>query len=162
MPNYAGGESNSESVRSIVLAAVPFNKPQPTITITVGESRAEQEAEQPTVHGSTVSTDSARDPLTVIQDACEGTGTDWRLVYAIGKLESGYRHWANTNNAWGRKAVGGGYMAWSSFPEAARDECEYIYRQYTAKGLTTLPQIGHKYASDPAWPVKVQRYLDEL
>ena len=33
---------------------------------------------------------------------------------------------------------------------------------YYKKGLTTTEQIGPKYASDPKWSVRVNRYINKL
>ena len=34
--------------------------------------------------------------------------------------------------------------------------------KYYKKGLTTTEQIGPKYASDPKWSVRVNRYINKL
>lgn len=103
------------------------------------------------------------DRKATVMAACEGTKTDWKVVYAIGIHESG--HWKHTPggfNYWGRKAKSGGWMRWGSFEEAAKDQCQYIQRRYLERGLTTIAQIGSVYAEDPGWSKKVERYMANL
>lgn len=103
----------------------------------------------------------------IISAECEGTRTDWRLVYAIGRHESGnWKHTPGGFNFWGRTAKDGGWMRWGSFREASRDMCEYIDRVFIARGLNTPKEMNHvqsrRYATDPNWHVAVSRYLAEL
>lgn len=87
------------------------------------------------------------------------------LVVAISGVESSFgKHNANAFNAWGRKAKGGGgYQGFASWEAAVFNQTQYLRIKYFDLGLTTLYQIGSKYApGNSTWPPKVQHFLDDI
>lgn len=84
-------------------------------------------------------------------------------VAAISRTESGRgAHCANTNNPFGRKAIGGGYMSWGSFSEALYDEASYLARVYLNRGLTNWDSIGHVYCETGGWASTNRSYQAQI
>lgn len=75
-------------------------------------------------------------------------------------------------NYYGLTASGGGWAEFSSWEEAINNQAQYLREQYLDKGLTTIPQIGSKYApvgagNDPNnlnsnWVSGVQSHFDAI
>ncbi len=86
------------------------------------------------------------------------------IVIAIAGVESGFgRHNANSYNAWGRKAKGGGYEAFPSWEAAVFNQTQYLRVKYYNKGLKDLVSIGAKYApGNTSWPPKVEHFLNDI
>ena len=90
---------------------------------------------------------------------------DWRLVYAIGSLESGNFRSSlanNQNNYFGRKASSGGYASWNTPAEAIHDQFAYLNRRYIAIGLDTPEKMNHVYAESPTLEYKVNSIMASL
>lgn len=84
-------------------------------------------------------------------------------IAAISRTESGRGvHCVNSNNPFGRKAIGGGYMSWGSFSEALYDEASYLARVYLNKGLTNWDSIGHVYCETGGWASTNRAYQNQI
>lgn len=72
------------------------------------------------------------------------------LMVAIGQQESalGTAGIVNSHpyNYYGLTAAGGGWAEFSSWEEAINNQARYLRTNYLDQGLTTIPQIGAKYA----------------
>ena len=100
-----------------------------------------------------------------MQDLGQEYGVDWRLVYAIGYLESGNYNSAlarNQNNFFGRKASSGSYAAWGSVEEGIRNQFEYLKTRYLERGMDTPYEMNHVYAESGTWGAKVTGIMNSL
>jgi peptidoglycan DL-endopeptidase CwlO len=69
------------------------------------------------------------------------------MVAAMANLESSKgRYLAGRYNPFGRKAVGGGWMQFSSFEAAIENQAVYLRRYYLDEGRNTPESIAAKYA----------------
>ena len=87
------------------------------------------------------------------------TGVSAKLVIAIAVIESlgGVRN-ANQYNAWGRKASGGGYQAFPSWPDAILNQFSYLQKKWNSSD----PYRLKGYATDPSWPQKVSATMGQI
>lgn len=93
-------------------------------------------------------------------------GLDWKLVAAIAGNES-YFGWyipEDSYNGWGWAVwTGMSYgAAFQSWDEGIRTVSEGLKENYIDQGLTTVDQIGQKYAADPGWAWKVNHFMEEI
>ena len=108
------------------------------------------------------------DPFSIkvlIQEYAPKYGVDWRLVYAIGYLESGNFNSSlarNQNNFFGRKARSGGWASWSTPAEAIRNQFEYLRTRYIDRGMDTPYEMNAVYAESPTWGAKVTGIMMSL
>jgi hypothetical protein len=87
-------------------------------------------------------------------------GIEPRLMPAIAMIESGGgRATANTNNFFGRKAVGGGYASWPTKEEAIKNQGRYISKMW---GRATNPYEMRGYATSPVWKGNVAREMARI
>ena len=93
-------------------------------------------------------------------------GLDWRLVAAISGNESlfGWYIPYNSYNGWGWGVwTGTNYGAnFQNWEEGITAVSEGLKTDYIDQGLTTVDQIGQKYAADPEWAWKVNHFMDEI
>lgn len=142
------------------------------------------EAEKPTIKGSLrlathndsydemvrkINTKLAGYPMhdlgKTIVDAGIKYNVDPYFITAIAIHESSAgKHMINTNNPFGRRAGGGGWMAWGSFEEAIYDQAAYLDRMYLSRGLNTIERISVVYCPPTAgdWANKKHRTVDEI
>lgn len=81
-------------------------------------------------------------------EAAWNQGVDPRWSPAIACIESSKgRYCANSYNAWGLSAVGGGWVGFSSWTEAINYHVRYLGRNY---GTTLTPAAAKKYCP-PTW-----------
>jgi len=91
---------------------------------------------------------------------------DWRLVAAISGNES-YFGWYipyNSFNGWGwavwtGTSNGANFQNWE---EGITVVSEGLKSDYIDLGLTSVEQIGQKYAADKEWSRKVNQYMEEI
>lgn len=91
---------------------------------------------------------------------------DWKLVPAIAGAEStfGKRIPTNSYNAWGwavftGKQSGVRFTSWEGgIAEVSRG----LREEYLSDGLTTLEQIGRRYAASRAWPNSVRFFIQKI
>lgn len=98
-------------------------------------------------------------------------GVDPYLAVAISMHETGCK-WGcsrlvkNCNNVGGMKGSpgcnGGSYIAFSSLEEGIDRFIKNLANNYYQYGLTTPEEMNPKYAADPAWSEKVNKYINEI
>ena len=67
------------------------------------------------------------------------------------------------NNVGGQKGKGcGSYGYFNSLDEGIKAFIDNLERNYISYGLTTPEQINPKYAEDPKWSKKVNKYIEEI
>ena len=67
------------------------------------------------------------------------------------------------NNVGGQKGSGcGSYSYFNSLDEGIMAFIDNLERNYISCGLTTPEQINPKYAEDPSWAKKVNKYIEEI
>ena len=71
---------------------------------------------------------------------------------------------ANTcYNFGGQKGSGcGAYKAYPSVDEGLVGIIDNLYRNYYAKGLTTIESIGSRYAEGSEWPSKIHSFVNKI
>lgn len=85
--------------------------------------------------------------------AAVDAGIEPRLMPAIAMIESGGgRANANSNNFFGRRAVGGGWAAWPTKEIAIQNQASYISKMW---GRTSSPYEMKGYATGGTWTGKV-------
>lgn len=100
-----------------------------------------------------------------MQDLGQKYGVDWRLVYAIGYLESGNYTSSlarNQYNFFGRKASSGTYASWSSPEEAIQNQFEYLKTRYIDRGMNTPYEMNRVYAEGNTWGANVSGIMNSL
>ena len=84
------------------------------------------------------------------------TGCKWNCSYLASKC----------NNYGGQKGApgcnGGSYKKFDTQEEGIKSYITNLYDNYISKGLTTPEQINKRYASDPNWSKKINRYINEI
>ena len=69
----------------------------------------------------------------------------------------------NCNNVGGMKGSGcGAYGYFNTLEEGIQKFIDNIYNNYYAYGLTDAFSMGNKYAEDPEWAIKVNRYIEKI
>lgn len=72
------------------------------------------------------------------------------FVAAITMQESsGGEFVGNSHNAWGRKALGGGWMSFDSWRDGIFNESKYLATNYLDEGLNSIHSISYKYCPEP-------------
>lgn len=153
--NYS--DSNPTTVKLDTNNPLALSEPDRTVNIPVGTSRYDL-ARRGMTH------DPAQIKL-LIQEIAPEYGVDWRLVYAIGYLESGNFNSSLAryqNNFFGRKASSGVYASWPSTIVAINNQCEYLKTHYLDRGLETPYQMNRVYAEGDTWGAKVTGIMNSL
>lgn len=98
-------------------------------------------------------------------------GVDPYLALAISMHETGCK-WTcsklvrECNNVGGQKGSpscnGGSYKKYDTIEEGIKGYIDNIKKNYYDYGLTTPETMNKKYAADPEWAVKVNKYIDEI
>jgi len=93
-------------------------------------------------------------------------GLDWKLVAAIAGNESYFGKLIpyNSYNAWGWAVwTGTNYGAnFENWKDGITTVSEGLKENYVDDGLTTVEQIGERYAADPQWSQKVNHFLADI
>ena len=100
-----------------------------------------------------------------MQELEDEYGIDWKLVYAIGYLESGNYTSSlaeRQNNFFGRKANSASYASWGTAQEGIRNQFEYLKTRYFDRGLDTPAKINPIYAEDMTWHYKVETVINTI
>jgi len=96
------------------------------------------------------------DPYLAVAIMLHETGCKWTCSALMQKC----------NNVGGMKGSpgcnGGSYKQFNSLEEGIDEFLTMLYSRYYAKGYTTPEQIGPKYAEDPNWAIKVNKYINEI
>ncbi len=62
----------------------------------------------------------------------------------------------------GPSCGGGPYKAYSTLEEGIVGYLDNIYKNYISYGLTTAETMASKYAASPAWPTRVNHYIQMI
>lgn len=107
----------------------------------------------------------------LIVNTCLEYGVDPYLATAIMLHETGCK-WGcsglvkKCNNVAGQKGKpscnGGSYKRYDTLDEGIEGAIYNIYIKFTKYGLDTAEKMNPKYAEDPAWASKVNKYIKEI
>lgn len=104
-----------------------------------------------------------------IASRCIELGVDPYVATAIILHETGCgqgscSHIARTcYNFGGQKGSGcGAYQRYGSIDEGLNGMINNLYRNFYAKGLTTIDTIAPRYAESPTWPAKIHGYVNRI
>ena len=104
-----------------------------------------------------------------IASRCLELGVDPYVATAIILHETGCgqgscSHIARTcYNFGGQKGSGcGAYQRYGSIDEGLNGMINNLYRNFYAKGLTTIDTIAPRYAESPTWPAKIHGYVNSI
>ena len=104
-----------------------------------------------------------------IASRCLELGVDPYVATAIILHETGCgqgscSHIARTcYNFGGQKGSGcGAYQRYGSIDEGLNGMINNLYRNFYAKGLTTIDTIAPRYAESPTWPAKIHGYVNNI
>lgn len=96
------------------------------------------------------------DPYLAVSIMLHETGCKWNCSSLMRKC----------NNVGGMKGSpgcnGGAYKRFNTLDEGIDAFLNNLYNNYYAKGYTTPEQIGARYAADPLWPSKINKYINEI
>ena len=105
----------------------------------------------------------------VIASKCLELGVDPYVATAIILHETGCgqgscSHIARTcYNFGGQKGSGcGAYQRYGSIDEGLNGMISNLYRNFYARGLTTIDTIAPRYAESPTWPAKIHGYVARI
>ena len=93
------------------------------------------------------------DPYMATAIILQETGCSWDCSYLV----------TSCNNVGGQKGEGcGGYNYYESIDDGIIAFIDNLYDNYISNGLTTLEAINTKYASDPNWHIRVNKYIESI
>jgi len=93
------------------------------------------------------------DPYLAVAISMHETGCAWNCSYLARKC----------NNVGGQKGKGcGSYRAYDTLEEGIYGFILNIKKNYVDYGLTTAKQMNPKYAEDPKWSSKVNKYIKQI
>lgn len=93
------------------------------------------------------------DPYLATAIILHETGCKWNCSYLVREC----------NNVGGQKGKGcGNYSYFPTLDEGIKAFVDNLERNYISRGLTTPETINKKYASDPNWATKVNKYIENI
>ena len=93
------------------------------------------------------------DPYMATAIMLHETGCKWNCSYLVNSC----------NNVGGQKGSGcGAYSYFNSLDEGITAFIDNLHNNYINYGLTTPEEINPKYAEDPNWAYKVNKYIEEI
>ena len=93
------------------------------------------------------------DPYMATAIMLHETGCKWNCSYLVNSC----------NNVGGQKGTGcGAYSYFNSLDEGITAFIDNLHNNYINYGLTTPEEINPKYAEDPNWSYKVNKYIEEI
>ena len=102
----------------------------------------------------------------LIATECLKRGVDPYVATAIMMHETGNgssRMCHECYNFGGQKGSGcGAYQRFSSTDEGITKMIDNLYRNYYARGLTTIESIGSRYAESGTWPSMIHMYVNKI
>lgn len=102
---------------------------------------------------ATYSIELGVDPYLAVAIAMHETGCTWECSY-LAKV---------CNNVGGQKGEGcGEYKAYDTLEEGIYGFILNIKNKYVDYGLVTAEQMNPKYAEDPEWSTKVNKYIEKI
>lgn len=98
-----------------------------------------------------------------ILDVAKTYNIDPYFIAAVTWEESGRGvYLSNSYNLHGRKAVGGGWMAFDSFADCLWNFGDYIVKYYINYGYSSIETIQNKYCPNQGWANKIKRHMAVL
>ncbi len=104
---------------------------------------------------ATKSIELGLDPYLAVSIMLHETGCKWNCSRLM-------RECNNVGGMKGNPGCGGPYKRFNTLDEGIDAFLNNLYYNYYAKGYTTPDQIGARYAEDPAWPSKINKYINEI
>lgn len=99
------------------------------------------------------SIDLGVDPYLAVAIAMHETGCTWDCSYLM----------KSCNNVGGQKGYGcGEYQAYDTLADGIYGFVSNIKKNYVDYGLYTAEQMNPKYAEDPEWSYKVNKYIEKI
>lgn len=106
----------------------------------------------------------------VVANRCIELGVDPYIATAIMLHETGCKYNCsalvrNCNNVGGQKGTpscSGAYKGYNTLDEGIIGFVDNLYKNYYAKGLTTVETIAPRYAESGAWPAKINNYVNSI
>jgi len=98
-------------------------------------------------------------------DEADKNDIDWKWVPAIAGVESyfGQQIPPYSYNGWGYGVYGNNVRRFTSWEDGIAVVSGALREDYMDKwGATNVQEIGSKYAADPRWSVKVQKFVNLL
>lgn len=93
------------------------------------------------------------DPYLAVAIAMHETGCTWNCSNLV----------KSCNNVGGQKGEGcGAYKAYDTLEEGIYGFISNIKRNYVDYGLYTAEEMNPKYAEDPEWSIKVNKYIEKI
>lgn len=93
------------------------------------------------------------DPYLAVSIAMHETGCTWNCSYLM----------RSCNNVGGQKGYGcGEYQAYDTLADGIYGFVSNIKKNYVDYGLVTAEQMNPKYAEDPEWSYKVNKYIEKI
>lgn len=93
------------------------------------------------------------DPYLAVAIAMHETGCTWDCSYLM----------KSCNNVGGQKGYGcGEYQAYDTLSDGIYGFVSNIKKNYVDYGLLTAEQMNPKYAEDPEWSYKVNKYIEKI
>lgn len=93
------------------------------------------------------------DPYMATAIMLHETGCKWKCSNLVNSC----------NNVGGQKGTGcGSYSYFNSLDEGIKAFINNLSKNYINYGLTTPEEINHKYAEDPKWAQKVNKYIESI
>lgn len=96
------------------------------------------------------------DPYLAVAVSMHETGCKWGCSYLT----------TACYNVGGQKGApgcnGGPYQSYPTLDDGIIGFIDNLYFNYVAKGLTTPEEINTRYAEDPYWASKINRYINEI
>lgn len=95
-----------------------------------------------------------------ILDVAKTYNIDPYFIAAVTWEESGRGvYLSNSYNLHGRKAVGGGWMAFDSFSDCLWSFGDYIVKYYIDCGYSSIETIQNKYCPNQGWATKIKNHM---
>lgn len=105
---------------------------------------------------ATKSIELGLDPYLAVSIMLHETGCKWNCSRLM-------RECNNVGGMKGSPSCGGGsYKKFDTLEEGIDGFLNNLYYNYYSKGYTTPEQIGPRYAEDPAWASKINKYINEI
>jgi len=152
-------------IHTDVLAVDDTKEARPAATFTSIEKSIDRRAETLEKYLRSKSSPMAGSARHMVSEA-DRLGLDWKLVAAISGNESYFGKLIpyNSYNAWGwavytGQSYGANFDSWN---HGVTTVSEGLKENYINDGLTSIEQIGRRYAADQSWAVKVRHFYAEI
>ncbi|MCM1370369.1 MAG: glucosaminidase domain-containing protein [Clostridium sp.] len=96
------------------------------------------------------------DPYLAVAVMLHETGCKWNCSY-LARVCNNYG-----GQKGGPSCNGGSYKKYETQEEGIKGYISNLYYNYISKGLTTPEQINKRYAADPNWHLKIEKYISQI